>query len=62
MASSFLRTARAQRPSPSRLPAEIKGDFGGIVLDGNRLHLRVVKHFDEGTHHLTVISNVPVTG
>src|SRR5208337_590291 len=46
---------------PIKLPAEIKGDFGGIVLDGKRLDLRVVKHFDEDTHHLTVISNVPIT-
>ncbi len=47
---------------PIKIPAEIKGDFGGIVLDGKRLHLRVVKHFDEGARHLMVISNVPVTG
>jgi sigma-B regulation protein RsbU (phosphoserine phosphatase) len=47
---------------PIKVPAEIKGDFGGIVLDGKRLHLRVVKHFDDGTRHLTVISNVPVNG
>src|SRR5271166_2993990 len=46
---------------PIKLPAEIKGDFSGIVLDGKRLDLRVVKHFDEDTHHLTVISNVPIT-
>jgi len=43
-----------------KAPAEIKGDFGGVVLDGHRLHLRVVKHFDEGPRHLTVISNVPL--
>jgi sigma-B regulation protein RsbU (phosphoserine phosphatase) len=47
---------------PIKTPPEIKGDFGGIVLDGKRLHLRVVKHFDEGSRHLTVVSNVPVTG
>ncbi len=45
---------------PIKVPAEIKGDFGGVVLDGHRLHLRVVKHFDEGARHLTVISNVPL--
>ncbi len=31
------------------------------MLDGKRLHLRVVKHVEAGAHHLTVISNVPVT-
>jgi sigma-B regulation protein RsbU (phosphoserine phosphatase) len=46
---------------PIKVPAEIRGDFSGIVLDGNRLHLRVIKRFDEGTRHLTVISNAPVT-
>jgi phosphoserine phosphatase RsbU/P len=45
---------------PIKIPAEIKGDFGGVVLDAHRLHLRVVKRFDEGTHRLTVISNVPL--
>jgi len=44
-----------------KAPETIKGDFGGIVLDGKRLELRVVRHFDEDTHHLTVISNVPIT-
>src|SRR5271165_2784897 len=44
-----------------KVPATIKGDFGGIVLDGKRLELRVVRHFDEDTHHLTVISNVPIS-
>src|ERR1035438_10919379 len=37
------------------------GDFAGFVLDGKRLHLRVVKHVEAGSHRLTVISNVPVT-
>ena len=46
---------------PIQLSTEIKGDFSGIVLDGRRLHLRVVKRFDEGTHRLIVISNVPIT-
>ena len=44
-----------------KVPATIGGDFGGIVLQDHRLHLRVVKHFNEGAHYLTVISNVPVT-
>jgi phosphoserine phosphatase RsbU/P len=46
---------------PIRLSSEIKGDFSGIVLDEKRLHLRAVKRFEEGTHRLIVISNVPVT-
>jgi phosphoserine phosphatase RsbU/P len=46
---------------PIKAPAEIKGDFSGIVLDGHRLYLRVIKRFDEGTRHLVVISNAPVT-
>ena len=46
---------------PIKVPAAIKGDSAGFVLDGNRLHLRAVKQFNEGAHHLTVISNVPLT-
>ncbi len=46
---------------PIRVPAAIQGDFAGFVLDGKRLQLRVVKHVEAGSHHLTVISNVPVT-
>ena len=46
---------------PIRLSPEVKGDFSGIVLDGKRLHLRVVKRFDDGGRRLIVISNVPVT-
>ena len=55
----------AGRPAPGIEPvresAAIKGDFAGFVLDGQRLHLRVVKHVEAGAHHLTVISNVPIT-
>ncbi len=46
---------------PVKLPAAIKGDFSGIVLDGHQLHLRAVKRFEEGARPLTVISDVPVT-
>jgi sigma-B regulation protein RsbU (phosphoserine phosphatase) len=55
---------RGQAGAEARLikaPETVKGDFGGIVLDGKRLELRVVRHFDEDTHHLTVISDVPIT-
>jgi phosphoserine phosphatase RsbU/P len=46
---------------PTRINGAIQGDFAAFVLDGKRLHLRVVKHVDAGQHHLTVISNVPIT-
>jgi sigma-B regulation protein RsbU (phosphoserine phosphatase) len=46
---------------PIRVPDTIKGDFSGTVLDGNRLHLRAVRRFEEGGRQLTVISNVPIT-
>src|ERR1035438_8464361 len=53
------------RPAPGIEPvhisAAIQGDFAGFVVDGKRLHLRVVKHVEAGPHHLTVVSNVPVT-
>ncbi len=55
----------AGRPAPGIEPvhisAAIQGDFAGFVVDGKRLHLRVVKHVEAGPHHLTVVSNVPVT-
>ncbi len=53
------RQGAAQQPiKPS--PA-IKGDFAGFVLDENRVQLRAVKRVTDGTHQLTVISNVPVS-
>jgi phosphoserine phosphatase RsbU/P len=36
-------------------------DFAGFVLDNGRLHLRAVKRLDQGDHHLTVISDMPIT-
>jgi sigma-B regulation protein RsbU (phosphoserine phosphatase) len=51
----------AREIEPVHMSAAIQGDFAGFVLDGKRLHLRVVKHVEAGAHHLTVISNVPVT-
>ncbi len=44
-----------------KMSPAIQGDFAGLVLDDKRLHLRVVKHVEAGSHHLTVISNVPLT-
>jgi phosphoserine phosphatase RsbU/P len=44
------------KPSPA-----FKSDFAGFVLDDDRLQLRVIKRLTEGNHHLTVISNLPIT-
>ena len=45
-----------------RAPSEgSKKDRAAFVMDGGRLHLRAVKHFDSGGRRLTVISNVPMT-
>src|SRR5215469_3681651 len=38
-----------------------KKDRAAFVMDGGRLHLRAVKHIDNGGRRLTVISNVPMT-
>ena len=46
---------------PAKVPEAIKGNFSGLVMDGDSLHLRAVKRYDEGGLRLTVISNVPVT-
>jgi phosphoserine phosphatase RsbU/P len=44
-----------------KLSPSLQKDFFGIVLDEDRLQLRSVKRLQEGTHQLTVISNVPIT-
>ncbi|HEY0308601.1 MAG TPA: SpoIIE family protein phosphatase [Acidobacteriaceae bacterium] len=46
---------------PDKIPAGIRGDFNGFVADRDTLHLRAVKHYDEGGRRLTVISNLPLT-
>jgi len=46
---------------PAKVPDVIKGNFSGFVVDGDSLHLRAVKRYDEGGLRLTVISNVPIT-
>ena len=38
-----------------------KKDRVAFVMDGERLHLRAVKHIDSGGRRLTVISNMPMT-
>lgn len=46
---------------PARVPDAIKGDFSGLVMDGDSLYLRAVKLYDEDGARLTVISSVPIT-
>jgi sigma-B regulation protein RsbU (phosphoserine phosphatase) len=46
---------------PLKIPGTIAGNFSGIVLDQDTLHLRAVKHADAGGHKLTVISDVPLS-
>lgn len=46
---------------PIKASPALKGDFAGFVLDNNRLQMRAVRNVDYGTHHLTVISNLPIT-
>ena len=48
--------AQPIKPSPA-----LKGDFAGFVLDDHRMQLRVLKRVNDGAHHLTVISNLPIT-
>jgi phosphoserine phosphatase RsbU/P len=44
------------KPSPA-----FKGDFAGFIIDNDHLQLRVVKRLEQGAHHLTVLSNLPIT-
>jgi len=46
---------------PEKVPAALTGDFNGIVVDGETLHLRAIKHFGDGVRKLTVISSEPIT-
>lgn len=46
---------------PTKVPDAIKGNFRGFVVDGDSLHLRAVKSYDEGGPRLTVVSDVPIT-
>jgi sigma-B regulation protein RsbU (phosphoserine phosphatase) len=47
--------------SPIKASPPLSGDFAGFVLENSRLHLRSVRRVDDGQHHLTVISNLPIT-
>jgi sigma-B regulation protein RsbU (phosphoserine phosphatase) len=57
---ALAEPAQATMPPIKASPA-LPGDFAGFVLENNRLHLRSVKRVDDGQHHLTVISNLPIT-
>ena len=49
------------KASPAKTPEAIKGDFSGLVVDGDSLYLRAVKIYDRGGNRLAVISSVPMT-
>ncbi len=54
-------STRVMQQGPVKPPAWLKDDFSGFVLDDHRLQMRVVKRLEESGHHLTVISNLPIT-
>ncbi len=59
--NSFIVDRSGVRKVPLSEPEALKGDYSGLVVDDNRLHLRTVKHLDRGGEHMTVISSVPIT-
>jgi sigma-B regulation protein RsbU (phosphoserine phosphatase) len=52
---------RAATKTPIKPSPAFKSDFAGFVIDSDHLQLRVVKRLEQGAHHLTVISNLPIT-
>ena len=54
-------SGRVAATGPIKPSSWLKNDFAGFVLDDHRLQMRVVKRLEEGAHHLTVISNLPIT-
>jgi len=58
---AFVLAEPGRADQPIKASPGLGGDFAGFVLDNNRLHLRVVRRLDDGAHHLTVISNLPIT-
>ncbi|MGA7463362.1 MAG: SpoIIE family protein phosphatase [Candidatus Korobacteraceae bacterium] len=59
---AFILGEPGQVPAqPIKTSPALKGDFAGFVFDNNRLQMRAVRNVDYGTHHLTVISNLPIT-
>jgi len=59
--SFVLFEGHASSMAPIKPSPALKGDFAGFVLDKDRMQLRSVRHADDGTRHLTVISNVPIS-
>jgi sigma-B regulation protein RsbU (phosphoserine phosphatase) len=49
------------KASPAKAPDAIKGDFSGLVVDGDGLYLRAVKVYDQDGTRFAVISSVPMT-
>jgi sigma-B regulation protein RsbU (phosphoserine phosphatase) len=48
-------------PARPDLPANLKEETSGFMMDGGRLNMRAVKRVDQSGRKLTVISNVPMT-
>lgn len=59
--TGFMLGEGSVKPARIKLSPGVQGDFSGIVLDEEHLQLRAVKRLEEGAHHLTVISNMPIT-
>ena len=57
----ITQSGRTSLRQPIAASPKIAGDFAGIVMDNGRLQLRAVKKIEDGPHHLTVISNQPIT-
>jgi sigma-B regulation protein RsbU (phosphoserine phosphatase) len=47
--------------SPEKVPDALKGNFSGMVVDGETLYIRAVKVYDQDGPRLAVISSVPIT-
>jgi sigma-B regulation protein RsbU (phosphoserine phosphatase) len=46
---------------PAPVPAFIKGDFTGYVVDQNSLHMRTIKLEGEGSRQVAMVSDLPIT-
>ena len=58
---ALSESGRVAQQGPIKPSSWLKNDFAGFVLDDHHLQMRVVKRLEEGAHHLTVISNLPIT-
>jgi len=58
-----LLVADPGRPNqaPILTSPAFKGDFAGFIYESNLPQLRAVRRLEEGSHHLTVVSNLPIT-